>query len=51
MDKACSACKLLHIKVGIFPFLLMNLYLLQQLYILCCFFRNIEVESDDGSHL
>ena len=58
MDKARSAWKLLHIKVGLSPFLLMDLYLILHLaYYSCaattlyCHFRNIEVESNDGSHL
>ena len=56
MDKARSAWKLLHIKVGLSPFLLMDLYLILHFYsctatTLCCHFRNIEVESKDSSHL
>ena len=56
MDQARSAWKLLHIKVGLSPFFLMDLYLILHYYncsatILYCHFRNIEVESKDGSHL
>ena len=56
MDKARSAWKLLHIKVGLSPFLLMGLHLILHYYsctatTLYCHFRNIEVESNDGSHL
>ena len=49
MDKPRSAWKLLHIKVGISPFLLINLYLIFALP-QSCHFRNIGVESNDGSH-
>ena len=43
-------------KVGLSPFLLMDLYLILHYYsctatTLCCHFRNIEVESNDDSHL
>ena len=46
----------MHIKVGLPPFLLMNLYLILLSYnctatILSSYFRNVEVESNDGSHL
>ena len=56
MDLARSAWTLLHIKVSLSPFLLMNLYLILHCYsctatTLYCHFRNIEVESNDGSHL
>ena len=56
MDKARSSCKLLPIKVGLSPFLLMDLYLILHYCsctatILYCHFRNIEVESNDGSQL
>ena len=58
MDYACSSWKLLSIKVGLSPFLLMDLYLILHYYSNCCtattlycHFRNIEVESNDGSHL
>ena len=55
-DKARSAWKLLHIKVGLSPFLLVDLYLILPYYsctetTLYCHFRNIQVESKDGSHL
>ena len=56
IDYACSSRKLLLIKVGLSPFLLMDLYLILH-YNSCtattlyCHFRNIEVESNDGSHL
>ena len=64
MDKGCSSWKLLPIKVGLSPFLLMDLYLILHFYsctvilhyysrtaiTLYCHFRNIEVESNDGSH-
>ena len=55
-DWACSAWKLLHIKVDLSPFLLIDLYLILHYYsctatTLYCHFRNIEVESNDGSHL
>ena len=48
--------ELLPIKVGLSPFLLMDLYLILHYYsctgtTLYCHFRNIEVESNDGSHL
>ena len=48
--------KLLHIKVGLSPFFLMDLYLILH-YNSCtattlyCHFRNMEVETKDGSHL
>ena len=52
------AWKLLHIdlKVGLSPFLLMDLYLILRYYsctaaTLYYHFRNIEVESNGGSHL
>ena len=53
---ARSAWKLLHIKVGLSPFLLMDLYRFLHYYsctatTLYYHFRNIEVESNDGSHL
>ena len=53
---ACSSWKLLPVKVGLSPFLLMDLYLILHYYsctatTLYCHFRNIEVESNDGSHL
>ena len=56
MDQARSAWKLLHIKVGLSPFLLMVLYLILHYYsftatTLYCHFQNIVVESKDGSHL
>ena len=56
MDLPGSAWKLLHIKVGLSPFLLMDLYLILHYYsctatTLYCHFLNIEVESNDGSHL
>ena len=43
-------------KVGLSPFLLMDLYLILHYYsctatTLYCHFRNIEVESNDGNHL
>ena len=56
IDYACSAWKLLPMKVGLSPFLLMDLYLILH-YNSCtattlyCHFRNIEVESNDGSIL
>ena len=55
-DWARSSWKLLHIKVDLSPFLLMDLYLILHYYsctatTLYCHFRNIEVESNDGSHL
>ena len=56
IDKARSSWKLLPIKVGLSPFLLMDLYLILH-YDSCtaatlyCHFRNIEVESNGGSHL
>ena len=48
--------KLLHMKVGLFQFLLMTLYLILHFYsciatTLARHFRNIEMESNDGSHL
>ena len=49
IDYDCSSWKLLPSKVGLSPFLLMDLYLI--LHYLYCHFRNIEVESNDGSHL
>ena len=56
IDYACSSWKLLPVKVGLSPFLLMDLYLILHYYsctatTLYCHFRNIEVESNDGSHL
>ena len=56
IDNACSSWKLLPIKVGLSPFLLMDLYLILHYYsclatTLYCHFRNIEVETNDGSHL
>ena len=58
IDYACSSWKLLPIKVGLSPFLLMGLYLILHYYsctgtTLYCHFRNtcIEVESNDGRHL
>ena len=56
IDYASSSWKLLPIKVGLSPFLLMDLYLILHYYsctatTLYCHFRNIEVESNDGSHL
>ena len=56
IDYACSSWILLPIKVGLSPFLLMDLYLILHYYsctatTLYCHFRNIEVESSDGSHL
>ena len=53
---ACSSWKLLPIKVRLSAFLLMDLYLILHYYsctatTLYCHFRNIEVESNDGSHL
>ena len=56
MDLPGSAWKLLHIKVGLSPFLLMDLYLILHYYsctatTLYCHFLNIKVESNDGSHL
>ena len=56
IDYACSSWKLLSIKVGLSPFLLMDLYLILHYYsctatTLYCHFRNIEIESNDGSHL
>ena len=56
IDYACSSWKLLPIKVGLSPFLLMDLYLILH-YCSCkattlyCHFRSIVVESNDGSHL
>ena len=56
MNKTRSLWKLLPIKVGRSPFLLMDLYLILHYYscsvtTLYCHFRNIEDESNDGSHL
>ena len=57
IDYACSSWKLLPLKVGLSPFLLMDLYLILHYYTSCtattlyCHFRNIEIESNDGSHL
>ena len=56
MDKAPPVWKLLDIKEGRSPFSLMNLYLILHYYsctatTLSCHFRNIEVESSNGSHL
>ena len=56
MDKVRSAWRLLHIMVGLSPFLLMNLYLILHYYsctatTLVCRFRNIEMDSNDDSHL
>ena len=58
MNQARSAWELLHIKVGLSTFLLMNLYMYVILHYysctattLSCHFRNIEVESNDGTHL
>ena len=56
IDYACSSWKLLPLKVGLSPFLLMDLYLILHYYsftatTLYCHFRNIEIESNDGSHL
>ena len=56
IDYACSSWKLLPIKVGLSPFLLMDLYLILHYYsctatTMYCHFRNIEVESNDDSHL
>ena len=56
IDYACSSWKLLPIKVGLSPCLLMDLYLILHYYsctatTLYCHFRNIEVESNDGRHL
>ena len=56
IDYACSSWKLLHIKVGLSPFLLMVLNLILHYYnstatTLYCHFQNIEVELNDGSHL
>ena len=55
IDYACSSWKLLPIKVGLSPFLLMDLYLILHYYsctatTMYCHFRNIEVESKHGSH-
>ena len=55
-DWARSAWKLLHIKVDLSPFLLMDLHLILHCYsctatTLYCHFRNIEFESNGGSHL
>ena len=54
IDYACSSWKLLRIKVGLSPFLLMDFYLILHYYsctatTLYCHFRNIEVESNDGN--
>ena len=56
MDKAYSPWKLLHTRVGLSPFLLMDLYLILHYYsyiatTLYCHFQNIEVESNDDSIL
>ena len=56
IDYECSSWKILPEKVGLSPFLLMALYLILHYYsctatTLYCHFRNIEVESNDGSHL
>ena len=56
IDYACSSWKLLPLKVGLSPFLLMDLYLILHYYsctatTLYCQCRNIEIESNDGSHL
>ena len=57
IDYACSSWKLLPIKVVcLSPFLLMDLWLILHYYsckatTLYSHFRNIEVESNDGSHL
>ena len=53
IDFACSSWKLLPLKVGLSPFLLMDLYLILHYYrsSLYCHFRNIEIESNGGSHL
>ena len=55
MDWARSAWKVLHIKVGLSPFFIWIciLFALLQLYSnhLVLSLRNIEVESNDGSHL
>ena len=56
MDYARSTWILLHIKVGLSPILLMTLYLTLNYYkcivtTLSCHFPNIEVESNNVSHL
>ena len=56
IDYAFSSWKLLPIKVGLSPFLFMDLYLILHYYsctatAMYCHFRNIEVESNDDSHL
>ena len=56
MDYARSAWKLLHIKAGLSPFLLMNMFLSLHYYsctatTLSCHFRNIEIDSNNGSRL
>ena len=56
IDYACSSWKLLPRKVGLSPFLLVDLYLILHYYsctatTLYSHFRNIEVESNNGSHL
>ena len=56
IDYACSSWKLLPLKVGLSPFLLMDLYLILHYYSCTAtpctrHFRNIEIESNDGSHL
>ena len=56
IDYAYSSWELLPIEVGLSPFLLMDLYLILRYYsctatTLYCHFRNIKVESNDGSHL
>ena len=56
IDYACSSWKILPIKVSLSPFLLMDLYLILHYYnctatTLYCHFRNIEIKSNDGSHL
>ena len=56
IDYACSSWEFLPVRVCLSPFLLMDLYLILHYYsctatTLNCHFRNIEVESNDGSHL
>ena len=56
IDNACSSWKVLPVKLDLSPFLLMDLYPILHYYsctvtTLYCHFRNIEVESNDGSHL
>ena len=56
IDYVCSSWKLLSIKVGLSALVLMDLYLILHYYsctatTLYCHFRNIEIESNDGSHL